>query len=87
MVKNKDEFHQHGLIALWEASKRFDSKKGQFPTFAYAYIKGYLLMEMSKATKESERSIYPRENSGKMQWIHIRRAYWKGIFFCPIVIT
>ncbi|MDR7078903.1 DNA-directed RNA polymerase [Neobacillus niacini] len=60
IYKNKDEFHQHGLIALWEASKHFDSKKGQLSTFAYAYIKGYLLMELSKATKESERSIYPK---------------------------
>ncbi|MEH7013342.1 sigma-70 family RNA polymerase sigma factor [Neobacillus niacini] len=61
IYKNKDEFHQHGLIALWEASKRFDPAKGNYSTYAYHYIKGYLLMELTKLTMEAERVIYPED--------------------------
>jgi RNA polymerase sigma factor (sigma-70 family) len=61
IYKNKEEFHQHALIALWEASKRFDPAKGNFSTYAYHYIKGYLLMELTKATVESERTILLKE--------------------------
>jgi RNA polymerase sigma factor (sigma-70 family) len=60
IYKNKDEFHQHGLIALWEASKRYNPEKGNFTTYAYRYIKGFLLMELTKKTLESERTIYPK---------------------------
>ena len=59
IYKNKDEFRQNGLIALWEASKRFDPAKGNFPTYAYHYIKGYILMELTKETMQSERTYYP----------------------------
>jgi RNA polymerase sigma factor (sigma-70 family) len=59
IYKNRDEFRQDGLIALWEASKRFDPAKGNFPTYAYHYIKGYILMELTKETTESERTFYP----------------------------
>ncbi|MEH6991713.1 sigma-70 family RNA polymerase sigma factor [Neobacillus drentensis] len=61
IYKNKDEFHQHALIALWEASKKFDPAKGNFSIYAYHYIKGYLLMELTKATVEFERTILPKE--------------------------
>jgi RNA polymerase sigma factor (sigma-70 family) len=60
IYKNRDEFRQDGLIALWEASKRFDPAKGNFPTYAYHYIKGYILMELTKETLESERTFYPK---------------------------
>jgi RNA polymerase sigma factor (sigma-70 family) len=61
IYKNKDEYYQHGLIALWEASRRFDPAKGHFAAYAYNYIKGRLLIEMSKSVKESEQMIYPKE--------------------------
>ena len=61
IYKNKAEFHQHSLIALWKASKRFDPAKGTFSTYAYHYIKGYLLMELTKATVEAERTILQKE--------------------------
>lgn len=61
IYKNKDEFYQLGLIALWEASRRFDPAKGHFAAFAYNYIKGTLLMELSKSRKVSEQMIYPKE--------------------------
>jgi RNA polymerase sigma factor (sigma-70 family) len=60
IYKNRDEFRQDGLIALWEASKRFDPAKGNFPTYAYHYIKGYILMELTKETLESVRTFYPK---------------------------
>jgi RNA polymerase sigma factor (sigma-70 family) len=61
IYKNKDEFHQHSLIALWKASKLFDPAKGNFSTYAYHYIKGYLLMELSKATVVADRTILQKE--------------------------
>jgi RNA polymerase sigma factor (sigma-70 family) len=60
IYKNRDEFPQDGIIALWEASKRFDPAKGNFPTYAYHYIKGYILMELTKETMESVRAFYPK---------------------------
>ncbi|WP_238579120.1 sigma factor [Neobacillus niacini] len=60
IYKNKDEFLQHGLIALWKASKRFDPARN-YSTYAYYYIKGYLLMELTKLTMEAERVIYPKD--------------------------
>lgn len=64
IYKNKEEFYQLGLIALWEASKRYDPKKGKLASYVYMYIKGYLLMELKKINKNSERSFYPKRNSG-----------------------
>ncbi len=65
IYKNKDEFYQHGLIALWEASTRFNPAKGHFAAYAYKYIKGTLLRELSKSAKESERLISPKEEFWK----------------------
>jgi RNA polymerase sigma factor (sigma-70 family) len=61
IYKNKDEFYQHGLIALWEASTRFNPAKGHFAAYAYKYIKGTLLRELSKSAKELEQLIFPKE--------------------------
>ncbi|MEH7352645.1 sigma-70 family RNA polymerase sigma factor [Neobacillus drentensis] len=61
IYKNKEEFYQLGLIALWEASRRFDPKKGNLASYVYTYIKGYLLMELKKTSKNAERSFYPKE--------------------------
>jgi RNA polymerase sigma factor (sigma-70 family) len=61
IYKNRDEFFHHGMIALWEASKRFDPTKGGFTNYAYTYIKGYLLSELRRSNLYEERSIYPME--------------------------
>lgn len=61
IYKNKDEFRQQGLIALWEASKRLEPAKGNFSTYAYHYIKGYILTELTKETLELERTFHPKE--------------------------
>ncbi len=61
IYKNKNEFYQTGLIALWEARERFDPGKGAFSSFAYAYIKGKMLTEMTKENQNEERNVHPKE--------------------------
>lgn len=61
IYKNWEEFYQHGLIALWQASNRFDPQKGNFTNYAYNYIKGFLLLELSKASKYEEKCVLPKE--------------------------
>lgn len=61
LYKGHEEFYQHSLIALWEASQRFDPNKGSFTNYAYTYIKGYLLMELRKLHQDQERNVQPDE--------------------------
>ncbi|MGG3466000.1 sigma-70 family RNA polymerase sigma factor [Neobacillus pocheonensis] len=61
LYKNKDEFYQQALIALWEASRRYNPEKGTFTNYAYSYIRGHLLMELKKIHRHSERNLYPKE--------------------------
>ncbi|MED3563079.1 sigma-70 family RNA polymerase sigma factor [Bacillus xiapuensis] len=61
IYKNWDEFYQQGLIALWKASNRFDPEKGNFTNYAYNYIRGFLLLELTKANKYEENCICPKE--------------------------
>jgi DNA-directed RNA polymerase len=56
---NQEEFYQTGLIGLWEASNRFNVEKGKFSNYAYSYIKGKILTELSATMKQKDRSIYP----------------------------
>jgi RNA polymerase sigma factor (sigma-70 family) len=55
---NKEEFFQIGLIALWEAQRRFNPEKGLFSSYAYTYIKGSMMQELTKRKKEEERTFY-----------------------------
>ncbi|MBT2756718.1 sigma-70 family RNA polymerase sigma factor [Mesobacillus foraminis] len=52
---NKDEFFQHGLIALWEAHQRFDAYKGAFTSYAYSFIRGRILTELDLSRQYNER--------------------------------
>lgn len=61
LYKDKEEYFQLGLIALWEASMRFDPNKGSFPNYAYTSIKGTLLTELRKTLKDAEKYIFPKE--------------------------
>jgi DNA-directed RNA polymerase len=61
IYKNKDEFFQLGLISLWEAWEKFDSDKGKFVTFAFSYVKGKMLKELSKQTACDQQCVYPKE--------------------------
>ena len=55
---NKDEFVQIGLIALWEAHRRFNPQKGLFSNYAYTYIKGSMMQELTKRKKDEEHTFY-----------------------------
>ena len=58
IYKNKDEFYQVGLIALWEAQTKFDSNRGVlFSTYAYKVIKGKLLNELHKHVRIDDTCI------------------------------
>jgi RNA polymerase sigma factor (sigma-70 family) len=58
IYKDKDEFIQIGLIALWDASRAFDPAKGQFMSYAFMTIKGRMLSHIQKTNK-----IHGRETS------------------------
>jgi DNA-directed RNA polymerase specialized sigma subunit len=57
IYKNRDEFFQTGLIALWQAAERYDHKRGAFSSYAYSYIKGHLQTEMTKRNKHDEHYV------------------------------
>jgi RNA polymerase sigma factor (sigma-70 family) len=61
IYRNQDEFYQNGLIALWEASTRFDPSKGNFTNYAYTYIRGSLLKQLDKEFRYQQRSICQKE--------------------------
>ncbi|MCA1055238.1 sigma-70 family RNA polymerase sigma factor [Rossellomorea aquimaris] len=61
IYNEQEEFYQTGLIALWEASQKFDARKGEFAPFAYSYIKGRILTELSGKAMHLSRQTYPKE--------------------------
>lgn len=50
-----DEFYQIGLVALWEASLRYNEEKGEFDHFAYSYIINRMKTSLTRMTKYQER--------------------------------
>ncbi|MFC0475573.1 sigma-70 family RNA polymerase sigma factor [Robertmurraya beringensis] len=66
IYKNREEFFQTGLIALWQASERYDQERGAFPSFAYSYIKGYLQTEMTKRNKYEEHYVSVDDDSWEL---------------------
>lgn len=61
IYKNHREFYQTGLIALWEAKRGFDEDKGNFTSYAFSYIRGKLLTELTKRRKQEDTCLYPEE--------------------------
>jgi RNA polymerase sigma factor (sigma-70 family) len=59
IYRNEDEFYQTGLIALWEAKQSFNESKGSFSNYAYAYIKGKMLTQMTRNNQHQERHVLP----------------------------
>jgi RNA polymerase sigma factor (sigma-70 family) len=59
IYRNEDEFYQTGLIALWEATKSFDDKKGSFSNYAYTCMKGKMLYQMNQTNQWKEKNIFP----------------------------
>jgi RNA polymerase sigma factor (sigma-70 family) len=60
IYKNTDEFYQVGLIGLWDAVECFEAEKGDFTNYAYSYIKGRIMNELSRASKHEERNVIPK---------------------------
>jgi RNA polymerase sigma factor (sigma-70 family) len=48
VTKERDEYYQIGLIALWEASKQFREGKGSFSSFAYKKIYWAMVSHLRK---------------------------------------
>lgn len=46
IYKNQEEYFQIGLIGLWKAYQTYNPEKSTFPTYAYHYIRGYILTEL-----------------------------------------
>lgn len=61
IYKNWEEYYQLALIGLWEARERYHPGKGSFTNYAYTYMKGTLLKEMTRSSREQERTVYPEE--------------------------
>jgi DNA-directed RNA polymerase len=66
IYKNVEEYYQVGLIGLWDAKECFDAEKGKFSTYAYSYIKGRILNELTRVSKQEERVVYPKEEYWEM---------------------
>jgi RNA polymerase sigma factor (sigma-70 family) len=66
IYKDQQEYFQTGLIALWEASRNFNSDKGVFAAYAYSFIKGRILSEMNSNNKHLNRQTYPKEEFWEM---------------------
>jgi RNA polymerase sigma factor (sigma-70 family) len=60
IYKNMEEFYQIGLIGLWEAQNSFDAAKGNFTSYAYPFIKGRLLSELTNTSKLEEHFVIPK---------------------------
>ncbi|UII57657.1 sigma-70 family RNA polymerase sigma factor [Cytobacillus spongiae] len=61
IYKNKEEFYQIGLIALWQAHVRYNAEKGSFYIYAYSFIRGKIQTQMSRQNQFDERNIFPTE--------------------------
>ncbi|MEM1502831.1 sigma-70 family RNA polymerase sigma factor [Domibacillus sp. 8LH] len=61
IYKNKEDFHQVGMIALWEAYTRFDETKGDFAPFAYSTIQGRLKNTLTKDAAFSDGTVLTGE--------------------------
>jgi RNA polymerase sigma factor (sigma-70 family) len=58
IYKNKHEYYQTGLIALWEAHENFDPEKGAFPAYAYSFVRGRILSQLTSENRNEEKSIF-----------------------------
>jgi RNA polymerase sigma factor (sigma-70 family) len=51
IYKNKEEYFQVGLIALWESYGKYNEEYGQFSNYAFTVIKGKILNELKQHHK------------------------------------
>ncbi|PGS52640.1 sigma-70 family RNA polymerase sigma factor [Bacillus sp. AFS041924] len=62
IYKDFDEYYQIGQIALWMAYQQYRSEKGNFSSYAFFTVRGYLLNELSKAIKYDEHNVVVEQN-------------------------
>lgn len=69
IYKNKHEFYQVGLIALWEAKRNFQPEKGTFAGYAYSFIKGRMMTELAHAKRweEATTAFLEETNAGFLE--------------------
>jgi DNA-directed RNA polymerase len=58
LYKDYDEFYQIGCLALWDAYQNFNPEKGNFSAYAISYIRGRMMVALSKESRYSERHTY-----------------------------
>ncbi|GGH88430.1 DNA-directed RNA polymerase [Pullulanibacillus pueri] len=58
LLADYQEMHQVGLIALWEAWRKYQPEKGPFPAFAQAVVRGRLLTEIKKQKQFSDHHTF-----------------------------
>jgi RNA polymerase sigma factor (sigma-70 family) len=61
IYRNQDEFYQTGLIGLWGATQSFNEDKGSFSNYAYTYIKGKMLTQMTQNNQHQEKQVLPEK--------------------------
>ncbi|WP_409250654.1 sigma-70 family RNA polymerase sigma factor [Bacillus sp. SCS-153A] len=66
IYKEKDEYVQIGMTALWEAWDKYEEEKGSFTGYAYSTIRGRLLDELKLRVKWQESFSYPEEEFWEM---------------------
>lgn len=66
IYRNREEFYQTALIGLWEAQKGFNPEKGNFTNYAYSFIKGRLLLELTTRSRYEAGNVYPKEEYWEM---------------------
>ncbi|WP_421377892.1 sigma-70 family RNA polymerase sigma factor [Bacillus salacetis] len=59
IYKDKDDYFQIGMTALWEAWEKYEEEKGSFTGFAYSTIRGRMLDVLKREVKLTERFTYP----------------------------
>lgn len=82
-----DDFYQIGLEAIWEATQKYDSLKGEFEPFAYFYIinrmktamtkmnqfQAWFVVTEDKLLERNSHVVYPMED------ISIEDKYFNGL--------
>ncbi|TCT26451.1 RNA polymerase sigma factor (sigma-70 family) [Melghiribacillus thermohalophilus] len=63
------EFYHEGLLALWEACRKYDESKGDFPGFAYFTIRSRIIDAIRKKRRYTERER-PAEDFPVIGCIH-----------------
>lgn len=81
IYKEKDEYFQIGLIALWEAYQKFDPQLGNFLNFSYTIVKGRILNELKRQQRIDipAHILEERKSYDNLLEIEILLTYTEGL--------